>query len=445
MTESPQQSLRDDPQRPTTDPPDVAARRTQRPLEQLRRSRTDRKIAGVAGGLARHLDVDPTVVRVVLVVLCFFGGAGFVVYGAVWALVPEDGSAHDHLGLSPSTRTALLVAAGVVALLLLLGDGWGFGLSWPLLVVGLGVLAYLMLRDRGGATRVTGPSSAGPPSAPSHGAPSYGPPPSDPASVQAAGPAGGAPAPPVPSDDDDNADGPGTASWAEQPPPWVPVTAAGPPPPPPRGPRGPLLFGLTLALVAVASGVLGLVDVSGHAVSAAAYPALALTVVGAMLVLGSVVGRAGGLIALGLVAVVALVATSAVGAVGGVDQQDTRLHAVPTSARDVQNSYFVPGGRVVVDLSALRDPEALAGRTVDVGARTGELVVVLPKGIETRIDARITGPGQIDLPLQSAGGFGLQATETDGSDTGGEALADAGPLLLDVHLFAGHIEVRTTP
>src|ERR671918_774010 len=40
----------------------------------LRRSRTDRKIAGVAGGLGRHLNIDPTVLRVVFVVLSLFGG-----------------------------------------------------------------------------------------------------------------------------------------------------------------------------------------------------------------------------------------------------------------------------------------------------------------------------------------------------------------------------------
>ena len=41
-------------------------------LGRLRRSRTDRKVAGVAGGLARHLDVDPLVLRVAFVVLVFF-------------------------------------------------------------------------------------------------------------------------------------------------------------------------------------------------------------------------------------------------------------------------------------------------------------------------------------------------------------------------------------
>ena len=62
-----------------------------RDLRRLRRSATDRKIAGVAGGLGRHLDVDPTVLRVLFVVAAFFGGAGLLLYGALWLLVPEDG------------------------------------------------------------------------------------------------------------------------------------------------------------------------------------------------------------------------------------------------------------------------------------------------------------------------------------------------------------------
>ena len=62
-----------------------------RSYEQLRRSVTDRKVAGVAGGLGRHLNIDPTILRVLFVVLCFFGGAGFVAYGVAWLLVPEEG------------------------------------------------------------------------------------------------------------------------------------------------------------------------------------------------------------------------------------------------------------------------------------------------------------------------------------------------------------------
>ena len=46
-----------------------------RDLGRLRRSVRDRKVAGVAGGLGRHLDIDPVILRVAIVVLVFFGGA----------------------------------------------------------------------------------------------------------------------------------------------------------------------------------------------------------------------------------------------------------------------------------------------------------------------------------------------------------------------------------
>ncbi len=75
-----------------------------RDLGRLRRSRHDRKIAGVAGGLARHLDVDPIILRVALVVLIFFGGAGLLIYGAGWLLVPEEGTNDGELRLDDRSR-----------------------------------------------------------------------------------------------------------------------------------------------------------------------------------------------------------------------------------------------------------------------------------------------------------------------------------------------------
>lgn len=56
----------------------------------LTRSTTDRKIGGVAGGLARHLGVDPTIVRVGFGVSLLFSGAGLVAYLLMLAIVPSD-------------------------------------------------------------------------------------------------------------------------------------------------------------------------------------------------------------------------------------------------------------------------------------------------------------------------------------------------------------------
>ncbi len=57
----------------------------------LRRSAVNRQIAGVCGGIAEYLELDPTVVRVGYVLLSVFSAAfpGLVVYLILWALIPE--------------------------------------------------------------------------------------------------------------------------------------------------------------------------------------------------------------------------------------------------------------------------------------------------------------------------------------------------------------------
>jgi phage shock protein PspC (stress-responsive transcriptional regulator) len=57
----------------------------------LRRSADGRMLAGVAGGIARYLDADVTLVRVIIAALTLLAGVGAVLYIAAWLLVPEDG------------------------------------------------------------------------------------------------------------------------------------------------------------------------------------------------------------------------------------------------------------------------------------------------------------------------------------------------------------------
>jgi phage shock protein PspC (stress-responsive transcriptional regulator) len=58
------------------------------PHRRLTRSATDRKIAGVAGGLGAYLGLDPLLVRIAFAVSAVAGGAGVIGYVALWALVP---------------------------------------------------------------------------------------------------------------------------------------------------------------------------------------------------------------------------------------------------------------------------------------------------------------------------------------------------------------------
>ena len=57
----------------------------------LRRSKTNRKIAGVIGGLAEYFNVDPTLLRVIYVVgsIMSVGFPGLLVYILLWLLIPE--------------------------------------------------------------------------------------------------------------------------------------------------------------------------------------------------------------------------------------------------------------------------------------------------------------------------------------------------------------------
>lgn len=55
----------------------------------LRRSSTNRMIAGVCGGLAEHLGMDPTLMRVIFVVVAVFGGSSILIYILLALLMPE--------------------------------------------------------------------------------------------------------------------------------------------------------------------------------------------------------------------------------------------------------------------------------------------------------------------------------------------------------------------
>jgi len=70
--------------------------------KKLTRSRSDCKIAGVCGGLAKYLDMDPTLVRLVWVMLAIFVGWGVIGYFIAWIVLPEDPELLPSSALVPS-------------------------------------------------------------------------------------------------------------------------------------------------------------------------------------------------------------------------------------------------------------------------------------------------------------------------------------------------------
>ena len=58
--------------------------------KRLFRSRKDRIIGGVCGGLGNYLNVDPVLVRVVWAILFFAAGVGLLAYILAWIIIPEE-------------------------------------------------------------------------------------------------------------------------------------------------------------------------------------------------------------------------------------------------------------------------------------------------------------------------------------------------------------------
>jgi signal transduction histidine kinase len=105
----------------------------------LRRDAEHGVVAGVCAGLARHLGVEPLVVRAVFVVATLLGGTGVAAYALAWALVPSEGAR------AGSRRAEVEVALGAGLLLLsalLAFRAFGIWLSdavvWPLVLLGAG-------------------------------------------------------------------------------------------------------------------------------------------------------------------------------------------------------------------------------------------------------------------------------------------------------------------
>jgi phage shock protein C len=59
--------------------------------QRLYRSKTDRMIGGVCGGLGGYFNIDPTLVRLIFVVLTIMGGGGVLIYFILWIVIPEEG------------------------------------------------------------------------------------------------------------------------------------------------------------------------------------------------------------------------------------------------------------------------------------------------------------------------------------------------------------------
>lgn len=122
-----------------------------------RRSRSDSKIAGVAGGLGHYLGVDPLLFRVGFAALTIVGGAGILLYCLLWLLLPAEGdevSAGESLiGRGRSSVSPVLAVGLAIAIMITVLSSFSWGMPfWPALVIGM-IAFHIARKQRRGPFR----------------------------------------------------------------------------------------------------------------------------------------------------------------------------------------------------------------------------------------------------------------------------------------------------
>lgn len=341
--------------------PPVVVPSARRPL---RRSASDKVIAGVAGGLAETFGVSSLAVRslfgLAFVVIAFqvwtLLGVAVVAYVLLWIFVPRE-----DIGVSPAgrlTRRFPRIGPAIGVLLLLAGaaaiaaqlDGW---LVWPVLLIGGGVLLYRYDAGRG-----------------------------VPRSTQT--PAVGA-APPA---------SPPQTSVALPPEPLAPR------PPRDRSPLGWLGLGVALLVVGIAAILQNLGALELRLVR---YPAIALLILGVTMLIGAFAGRARWLLLPAILIVPFLLAASVVTV--PLEGGWGNLYERPTNSAAVHGSYRRVAGNIYLDLSELTGTQAAPVVSATTGF--GTVSVIVP------FDAQVI--------LTERAGAGVVHAGRGVSDTGFEA------------------------
>jgi phage shock protein C len=113
--------------------------------KKLYRSRKNSMIGGVCGGLGEYLNVDPTIMRLVAVLLVFADGVGLLAYIIAWIIMPRHPEMEAEVVVTERSKLnqllpglALLVL-GLVFLLNNLIPWFRFRYLWPLVLIALGI------------------------------------------------------------------------------------------------------------------------------------------------------------------------------------------------------------------------------------------------------------------------------------------------------------------
>jgi phage shock protein PspC (stress-responsive transcriptional regulator) len=348
--------------------------------KQLRRSRSDRMIAGVSGGLGRYLDVNPVLYRVGFVVLALLGGAGILIYLAAALVIPDEGEDQSIVEQALRDRNRRpwrligLVLVGVSSIVLLAEVRfWDGHFAWVLvLIAGLVLLAL--------GPRLWSEITVG----------------------------GGA--------------GAGVGDAAP------PAGDTKPPPPPPRS------FALATAVLGVlviGAAVLGILAASGVDIPWAIALAVAAGGVGIAVVAGAFLRlRVGWLIVIGALLGAAAIFASTINL--RLDEGIGDRSYAPRTHAALKESYRLGIGELDLDLSKL---ELEPGETrVIASVGIGHLLVTVPRDVAVQVDSHVDWGDSEVLGSEKNGHDVDHDVERPGRP-------GAPLLLLDVGVGAGQVEV----
>ncbi|MGH8860083.1 MAG: PspC domain-containing protein [Jatrophihabitantaceae bacterium] len=363
------------------------------PTRRLRRSRTDRIGAGVAGGLGEYFRVDPVIFRVLFATATFFGGAGLLGYLLAWAAIPEEGTERapiDGWVMALRRRRVpfwLIAAAAATLFWLIAFSWWEPGPFFPVLIV---VIVLVVVFGRHGRR------------------------------VQAA---------PVSLTKDAADEAPTSPAWMGESRQWIAESRIA------HRERVRRAFPVkvaTLLTLAATLLTLGLID-AGTGIALPLYFWFVLGILAAGLLVGMVLRRTPWSVATLLVPAIAgtiAFAGSHASLHDGVGQRDW----TPTTAPSAH--YDLAFGDATLDLRSLQPQDA--PRTVRIDQAAGRLRILAPKKLALRVIANVH--------------FGVVTVDGESVDNGDRgvsvrrvvepfATATGQPLEIDVHLADGRIDI----
>ncbi|MEZ5341870.1 MAG: PspC domain-containing protein [Acidimicrobiales bacterium] len=369
-------------------------------------------VGGVATGIANWFAIDPLVVQIAFVVLTIAAGSGFLLYLAGWILIPAFDRPLSHrqgtgrvilgsIGLALAILAILAIVGGSLgAPLLLLGIGFYLLSQRPGDAAAIGENVRDLLRPRGAASRTAADYSAEPPPPTAWG---------------------------TPRTDGANLADVGYTSDYVPPPPNARRRASGEP--------GPPITTVTLALAAVVAGLLIWLDRgTGLRITGSAVCGAVLGLCGLGLVVSSFVGRAWGLLPVGILASIGMITAPALGAAFETKTIGDVRHEV-TAQTDLLDTYELGVGQLTLDLTGLT-LESDASVAIDVG--TGSLQVLLPDDMSVDVTATASFGNLVIFGVERDGVGADYSTEYRPPN----APADVPVLEIEAHTQFGEVMIR---